>query len=599
MFAVAALTVVSALADVCLVTFRQSLSPPFVAHLEHTLKYSLVGQLVPPASALLYLNAQSRERLDAYALAIDCSPERRCASSFVSDDAAAAAAVTALPERVTFDGRHVAAATTALTPPPPQLLVTLHAGAFVNDYDTRRCCDELETMLDAHAMTYSMGELSPTLVLIDELSSSLDAAAHVLMSGECVSYIERYTAPHTLNVWSEPAVSNASLVDLSLANAGACSPVSCRPFASIGVTGASQLVGVSDTGLAASTCFFVDSSRAVPKTSSASSIPADTGHRRIRALWTFQDAVDGNGHGTHVCGSLAGVSARRDGSSALATDDFDGGSHARIVFADIGSGSSGSLSLPSLSTLLDFSWRAGARVQSSSWGGAKSYDSLARDADAYLYTHPDLVFVAAAGNSGSAGVLSPALAKNSLSVAASLPGVNAYTFSSSASKVYPDDVYARDWIADFSSSSTSSSPVPWLTPVVAAPGGRYIWSANAQATDGAACSLSANIIGYAGTSMATPALAGAATLVRDYFALARYNGTSIVASGPLVVATLLGGTAPTRGLYPGRTYASLGADSSATYAPYGHRRFQGQLGRLTPPQTPLPHTLCRQCSLIL
>ena len=109
-----------------------------------------------------------------------------------------------------------------------------------------------------------------------------------------------------------------------------------------------------------------------------------------------------------------------------------------------------------------------------------------------------------------------------------------------------------------------------------------MWSANAAANDGAACSPAANLIGYAGTSMATPALAGATVLIRDYFARAHYNGTNIVASGPLVVATLLGGTAPTRGLYPARTYDSFAADSSATYAPYGRRRIQGRGGGAAP-----------------
>lgn len=119
------------------------------------------------------------------------------------------------------------------------------------------------------------------------------------------------------------------------------------------------------------------------------------------------------------------------------------------------------------------------------------YEAYSSGTDAYLYDNPEFVFVVAAGNGGAYGartVLSPALAKNSIAVAASETTRNG-------------DQLKMHNLASF--SAIGPSPDGRIKPDIAAPG-HYTISANAAAgsstgASSATCSTSSK----SGTSMAT------------------------------------------------------------------------------------------------
>lgn len=66
----------------------------------------------------------------------------------------------------------------------------------------------------------------------------------------------------------------------------------------MGLDGTGQLVGMADAGLDLRSCFFRDTSNAVP----------GARHRKVAALRLLGDGNHSSGHGTHVAGTLLGAS---------------------------------------------------------------------------------------------------------------------------------------------------------------------------------------------------------------------------------------------------------------------------------------------------
>ena len=272
-----------------------------------------------------------------------------------------------------------------------------------------------------------------------------------------------------------------------------------RPLWAAGLTGRGQIIGLGDTGLDLQSCFFAD----VDPIGTA--LPPGPWHRKVLAYnAAYGDAVDGNGHGTHVGGTLAGSALGGSPWNGIARD-------ARLVVSDLGVGATGQLHLPEdLSSYFGYAYRLGARIHSDSWGGSTpSYDALAQETDAFCWEHEAFLPVFAAGNFGV--VANPATAKNALAVgaimAASTAGPASASEATSADAESPLLLY--DVVAPF--SATGPTADGRMKPDVIAPGETR--SAAPAPGGGPGCHTETS----RGTSMAAPMAAGAATLVRQYF----------------------------------------------------------------------------------
>lgn len=300
------------------------------------------------------------------------------------------------------------------------------------------------------------------------------------------------------------------------------------PLWAAGLTGKGQVVGVSDTGLDVTNCYFRQTAGGGGGTSDTSVFgPASIGAFNIKQRKVVQyvpgngDSVDVlNGHGTHVCGTIVGYIA---GSAIGGTNNYNGvAPEAKVAFFDGATAQDTGLSFPLSSLLYRPQLRAGARVFSQSWGtGSNIYASNDVQIDRYMYQNPQTLTINAAGNSGRLGtstVGSPSLSKNCISVGATdilttYPTIN---------------------LADFSSIGPSGDGR--FKPDLVAPGTSII-----SAAGGTACGT----VGKLGTSMSCPLVAGLALLVRQYFMEGWYptgvktTANRFVPSGALVKAMLI------------------------------------------------------------
>ena len=273
------------------------------------------------------------------------------------------------------------------------------------------------------------------------------------------------------------------------------------PLYNNGLHGEGQIVGVLDSQLDANHCSFVDTQ------------PIGPNHRKIVAYNTSQGAVS---HGTHVCGTAAG--------DAGVNDDTRGVAYlAKIAFNDIPSftesATNGDLTLHH---------SQGARVHTNSWGddGTTAYNSLCRGFDVFLYNNEDSFACLAVTNGSS--LKNPENAKNLLAVGASQDTPNQ---------------------ANHCSGGVGPTSDGRRKPEIYAPG----CSTNSSAS-GTTCGTRA----LTGTSMASPAIAGAALLTRQYYTDGYYPtgapnpGEAFIPSGALVKATLLNSAVDMTGIsgYP-------------------------------------------------
>ena len=332
--------------------------------------------------------------------------------------------------------------------------------------------------------------------------------------------------------------------------------------------GAKQLLSVSDTGVEVGTCMFRDAAnRAVPYTK-VQAVPVDTLHEKIRAYWDgtggdFRDIGLGAGHGSHVCATALGK------TTAQITTDYSGGApDARLVFVDLLPRNGGDFLQVPLdigATLFKFSYDCGAMVHSGSWGSINSgvYAGDEADIDMFCWLNRQFLPIFAAGNAGPdlGTIASPAYAKNVLAVGAAMNGAAAYALAGKAAGS-PDD-FTHDWVADFSSAGSSSFAI--RKPDVVASGGHFVWSADNDAPTSVQCAQ-ANVVltGMAGTSMATPLVASAAVLLREYFseniypnsAQFTYAGSTAAPTASLLRAMIVASAVPMRGMYPRKPFAS-------------------------------------------
>jgi len=295
-----------------------------------------------------------------------------------------------------------------------------------------------------------------------------------------------------------------------------------------GIHGENQLVAEMDSGVDYNSCFFRD----------PEGDPIGSNHRKVQSYGYYGGAAVDScdmGHGTHVAGTLLGNDITGMHSA------FNGMAYmARLVFQDIGVDDSwactvGEVSPPtSLTGAYSDAYSAGARIHTNSWGGSSNeYNDYAEDIDDFMWNYPDFLVLFAMGNAGPdpSTIGYPATAKSCVSVGGTQQATTQYNMydASSRGPVYDDR----------------------LKPTVCAPadgmngGPPDIASANNDIGNPPSATCALDSSGWNGTSMATPAVAGCAVLVRQYYMDGYYpSGTATLAhaftpSAALIKATLV------------------------------------------------------------
>lgn len=372
-----------------------------------------------------------------------------------------------------------------------------------------------------------------------------------------------------LNSWAVPVVHRASAGERT--GPGVIQSTDWQPL--MNLTGAGQIIGLSDTGIEYN-CFFSDGKGPAggeyPSVLGIDSVPTDTGHPKIRAYSSgvggdLRDYGSTSGHGTHVAGIIAGRAT--PGTSSAKYNGV--APNARLAFIDLlQSGPNAKyLSVPDIGMMLQWFLDAGARIKSASWGSSNGgrYTIDDHDIDEFVWRHRTMLVVTAAGNVGKVGSIStPAMNKNGLTVGASMNGYDAYNLA-----MQPTTNYATTsprWLASF--SSLGSSSLSFDKPDVVAPGGQYVWSADNNAPlNGNCADETQTTTGYAGTSMATPMVSASAALLNEAFETRKVSipasAGQLPAYASLLRAMLAASARPLNGIYPSATYKTQAARRTA------------------------------------
>nr|WP_216675749.1 S8 family serine peptidase [Brevibacillus sp. HB1.3] len=288
---------------------------------------------------------------------------------------------------------------------------------------------------------------------------------------------------------SDDVIAVVPVPENKLHNDVAATIIHSDKLALTGYTGKGQIVGVADTGL---------------DTGKLQAMHPDFKGQieKLISLGRPNDASDVHGHGTHVAGSIVGTGAASNGQYRGTAPG------AKLVFHSI-ENAKGKL-VTDVETILQEAYEEGARIHSNSWGandkGEYSLSSLLFDR--FLWEHPDMTVLVAAGNEGDKGyktIGSPATAKNVIAVGAT-ENVRP-NLGKNSDKA--DDV----WV----SSSRGLTGDGRLKPDIVAPGTAILSTRSSLAPSKNFYKRFNEQYAYMnGTSMATPILAGGVAQIREF-----------------------------------------------------------------------------------
>ncbi len=420
--------------------------------------------------------------------------------------------------------------------PEARFDVEIQAGVVRVVFFTRDQRDAALTELQSQGINVrSLGDESETDLLVF-LPEDEDAARQVLLK------VSRVHGVQTIVPVILPGLSNdvaARIIEVTPVRDEGAS----RHF-----TGKGEIVGVVDTGLDTGNLndLHPDFKGRVKE---IVSWPVSLGYAVENAGHDDGPADTANGHGTHVSGSIVGTGAA---SAARGLAPIRGmAPDARLFFQAVQQQTEfmdGSRAYaltgfpPDIRKLLQQAYDAGARVYNISIAFSLNgkYDLVAWQIDHFVWEHPDMVVVVAAGNEGQdrdrdgrvelGSITSPATAKNVISVGASESTRQDIGLRMTWGQAWPssfpapplrDDFVAdnMDHIAGFSGRGPTRDGR--IKPDVVAPGTNIVstrsrvlpvsmfgWGPHPQLPD--------LYMANGGTSMAAPLLTGAAALLREY-----------------------------------------------------------------------------------
>lgn len=330
------------------------------------------------------------------------------------------------------------------------------------------------------------------------------------------------------------------------------------PIHDRGLFGQGQIIAIMDTGLDWDSCYFAEADGSPPPVNlTINDRNVDTQRRKVIAynfLYSCVEfpsaplcespldasAYDNQGHGTHAAAGAAadkGVPLAHDYGDSLARA-------AKLVIQDGGYIGGDNCThrpgfgcpLRDLRPVLRQAYEQGARIHSNSWGDLQgvgsgtpptgNYSTGARDIDVFVWEKPDMVVVFNSGNAGSLGTMSqssPGNAKNTIQVGGALFGSTGLNHVVSYSGTGPT--------RDLRVKPDLVGPI-------------HIYGADSDLSVGTA---NCNGSFQGGTSFASPPVAAAAAIVRQYYLEgwyptgARVAANAIAPSAALVKATLVAG----------------------------------------------------------
>jgi subtilisin family serine protease len=351
------------------------------------------------------------------------------------------------------------------------------------------------------------------------------------------------------------------------------------------LSGRGEIVGVADSGLDTGVPSSIHPDFAGRITALLSWPVSSEWSTLVTNVGEDDGAADArSGHGTHVAGSVLGSGAvwktlGQEGSAVR------GLAHeANLVFQAIEQRlkwteayrqsyfrqyrryppEHGLAGLPAdLRAVFQQAYNAGARIHTNSWGGGMfgAYDDYAEQVDRFMWERKEFLVLFAAGNDGtddnrdgivdSGSITPPGTAKNCVTVGAAENVRSDGGYQRGYGSLWPDNYPAPPLKTDLPSDNSDdmaafSSRGPTrdgrVKPDVVAPGTNVL-STRSSAWSGVtpgwgAWSVSSSYMFNGGTSMATPLVAGAVALIRQYLRTVKRRANP---SAALVKATLLHG----------------------------------------------------------